>query len=341
MATVKWILEQMLRWRAGGVGRYGLLHRISSKLYSIRCPEAREEYMKFGTDDQIRFRIVTYMQKKYKKKLPTMQAEVEKECLAHETKSNKTIWMLWWQGIQNAPEIVKACYHSVLDNLGNQYDVVVLDKNNYKSYVDLPKDISDKILSGKFYFQKGQIALQFLSDLIRLSLLIKHGGIWMDATMYCTTDRVPNYIENADLFLYQVLFPSTWVTSTTMESWFIKSTSNNRILRLLQKILYDYIRTNTILADYLFIYVAMELVKKCYHTDFLRIPPVSNTGALCLQNYLFEKFDPDIFDVILRQSDFHKLTWKGNGADLEKEGTFYQHILNQDRIQMAKIETIK
>lgn len=85
----------------------------------------------------------------------------------------KTIWMYWSQGWENAPEIVKQCRYSwVLMNPG--WDVVALDADLVSGYVDM----SD-LLAGK------DIGHAAYSDVLRLHLLHKFGGVWVDATTVC------------------------------------------------------------------------------------------------------------------------------------------------------------
>ena len=43
---------------------------------------------------------------------------VRNEASALEHKRNKIIWFCWLQGIENAPEVVKACYRSLQRHLG-------------------------------------------------------------------------------------------------------------------------------------------------------------------------------------------------------------------------------
>ena len=50
-------------------------------------------------------------------------------------RSNK-IWMCWWQGLDSAPEIVKACVESVRRNAGGREVIIITDKNvsNYVKF---------------------------------------------------------------------------------------------------------------------------------------------------------------------------------------------------------------
>ena len=98
-----------------------------------------------------------------------------------EKKINKKspIWMLWFQGIENAPPIVKACIQSVKKNSGG-HKVHVLSKNDLEKYIKLPEFIIQK-------FKNKIISFAHLSDIIRMGLLYKYGGYWIDATYFLTT----------------------------------------------------------------------------------------------------------------------------------------------------------
>lgn len=86
---------------------------------------------------------------------------------------SSNIWTLWWQGLEQAPEIVKVCLKSQRENMvskGFQYTVIT--KDNWKQFIDLPKHIIEKMENGK-------ITLTHFSDIIRAELLKQYGGIWM------------------------------------------------------------------------------------------------------------------------------------------------------------------
>lgn len=47
------------------------------------------------------------------------------------------IWVMWWQGEENMPPIVKRCVASIRANSG-QHPVNVLSRDNYSDYIQLP-----------------------------------------------------------------------------------------------------------------------------------------------------------------------------------------------------------
>jgi len=86
----------------------------------------------------------------------------------------RRIWILWFQGIINAPHIVKKCVGSWV-KLNPGWEVIILDNSNVSKYVDL--DIPENVID--------RISLAHRSDLVRIQLLSKYGGVWADATTLC------------------------------------------------------------------------------------------------------------------------------------------------------------
>lgn len=101
------------------------------------------------------------------------------------------MWVLWWQGIDKAPDIVKICIQSIRKNIGNR-NLVILDESNFRDYTNLnPK--YENLLNA------GAISKTQFSDLLRLNLLYNRGGVWLDST-YLLTGELPNCISDLHFF---------------------------------------------------------------------------------------------------------------------------------------------
>ncbi len=85
-------------------------------------------------------------------------------------------WSMWWQGEEQAPEIVKACLRSQRSRLPPEVEYTVITEENYEKYVRVPRYIMEKVA-------RGDISRTHLSDIIRWMLLYQYGGLWMDATI--------------------------------------------------------------------------------------------------------------------------------------------------------------
>lgn len=86
----------------------------------------------------------------------------------------KIIWIMWLQGLDEAPFVVKQCYAS-WKRLNPGWRVIFLDETNVGDYVDV-----DAILHAE-----SQVQVQARSDIIRINLLATYGGVWADATCFC------------------------------------------------------------------------------------------------------------------------------------------------------------
>ena len=86
----------------------------------------------------------------------------------------KTIWFVWFQGLRNAPYVVRKCHESwVVRN--PDWRVVALDE------ATLPSVASVNYSAGNI----AGLSRQHQADLLRLDLLGHHGGAWADATCFC------------------------------------------------------------------------------------------------------------------------------------------------------------
>jgi len=88
---------------------------------------------------------------------------------------NKTIWLLWFQGWENAPYLQREVALS-WENNNPGWKIQYLDMNNLNDFI--------KYIDYMYDTNK-QISLQAKSDIVRLSLLKNHGGVWADSTMLC------------------------------------------------------------------------------------------------------------------------------------------------------------
>ena len=87
----------------------------------------------------------------------------------------KTIWIFWYQGFFEAPDFVKKCIFSWQFRNPN-YQINILDKNSVHDFITVPDYIT---------INRVDITHQKYANYIRLALLKKHGGVWVDANIYC------------------------------------------------------------------------------------------------------------------------------------------------------------
>jgi hypothetical protein len=107
----------------------------------------------------------------------------------------RIIWFLWFQGLDNAPDVVRKCYESWVAR-NPTWRVVNLDASMLSSV-------------SRVDYSAGNIAAlsqQHKADLLRLDLMANHGGVWADATCFCVQpldDWLPQKMESGFFAFYR------------------------------------------------------------------------------------------------------------------------------------------
>ena len=94
-------------------------------------------------------------------------------------KEDCPIWTMWYQGIEAAPPIVRSCIQSIIENRA-KHPVIIITRYNIDKYIKLPFYIMEKL-------NNNIISLTHFSDIVRVALLFKYGGYWIDSTFLITT----------------------------------------------------------------------------------------------------------------------------------------------------------
>lgn len=226
----------------------------------------------------------------------------------------KIIWWCWLQGEDQAPPVAKTCLASLRRNLPN-YEVRVLTWENLRQYVDLPQVIYDK-------FDAGWIAGAHFSDILRLALLSKYGGFWIDSTVYCSDDRLFRSIEKKNMFMYQNLMTTT-SRIIKMSNWFIASKKDNPYLKEVSQLLIDYYSNSNFTEDYFACHLLLTLFAKKYADIWDGMDIYSNNNPHILQYMMNKPYDDELFNRIMAKSSVHKLN---HHVRLAEGDTFYHHL---------------
>jgi len=234
--------------------------------------------------------------------------------------NSKKIWVCWFQGIENAPHLVQQCYRTLNEQLPDR-EIVLLTEENFRNYVTLPSFIEEKA-------KQGIIPKAHFSDLIRLELLIRHGGTWIDSTVLCSGGNIPSYMLDSQLFLFQNLKPGTDGQSTRISNWFITACTNHPLLMLTRDLLYEYWKKHNKLVDYFIFHDLFELAIEAYPEEWNAVIPFPNSIPHILLLRLFTPYDHDLWSALKDMTPFHKLSYKHTPEQLSLKGTYYETLFH-------------
>lgn len=238
------------------------------------------------------------------------------------------IWVYWHQGIDQMPEIVRICVDSLMKNKGIN-KVVLITKYNLADYITIPKDILKK-------FETGIISNAFFSDIIRVNLLSKYGGLWIDSTVYVAKEIDLSKICNNSFFTVKNdnLNNKITISDFRWTTFFMVSPKNMYVFGELKEMMYFYIRHHSKLIDYLLIDFLMDYIYR--HDDKFsicldRILP-TNPMIHTFVNLLDMPFDMNVYDKILEDSFLFKLNYRLHpGQKVGNRQTFFGYLKNNMR----------
>ncbi|HEV0635685.1 TPA: capsular polysaccharide synthesis protein, partial [Streptococcus pneumoniae] len=230
--------------------------------------------------------------------------------------SNK-VWICWFQGEEHAPELIKTCIQSMRNQLQGR-EIIVLTEKNISDYTEIPGYIIEK-------YKKGWISRAHYSDILRIDLLCRHGGLWVDATVLNTGGDFSNL--EVPLFVYKSLNLSRKDSQAIVaSSWLISSYSNHPILLYTRKLLWAYWRRKNSLCNYFLFHICFTIATERYPIEWSAVPTFNNHSPHILHFELNEQFSEKRWEQLKHISAFHKLNHHidySSGVN-----TFYKFIVS-------------
>lgn len=196
----------------------------------------------------------------------------------------KIIW-LYWDNPDTMPWIIKFNIYKIKKN-NSDFKLVVLNKNNYTKYIDLSMfDFNTRKFNTPQYF----------SDILRMFLLSKFGGIWIDSSLIIWKNLKNLIKENDELVFFENKHNSKGNT-LALEIWFMATIPNHPFINKVKDIM---IKLNTFhkIKKFLYRKLKSEKIIKQYNT--------SNKYHLTqhIINYICQKHPKLIKNIRLYNSD--------------------------------------
>lgn len=238
--------------------------------------------------------------------------------------SNRIIWTLWWQGEENAPPLVRACIDTMKKN-SNGARLIVITRDNIADYIVLPNYILEKNA-------KGYICNAALSDIIRYALLEKHGGLWLDSTIFVSKPIPPEYFTYSFFSQHtQPVEKTAWVQNNAYHGFVVGGKPGAKMVSFAKEMFFEYWKTHDTAVDYLMVDYILYLAMREYPEIRQEINslPWSSERLYELVSLLDSPFDKAHFDQLCDACIFSKLDWHRKYRDTVRgRPTYYHHLLN-------------
>lgn len=240
-------------------------------------------------------------------------------------KNSKIIWTLWMQGYKNAPELVKCTIDSIRKFAElNNFQFILLEEDTIEKYIVFPKLIKEKMDLGIIDYTK-------ISDILRVSLLAKYGGTWVDATIYMKEEfdsslLLQNYytIKTGGIEDY-----SPNISNNRWKGFFLSG--NSSLFSFTRDFFFEYYSRYDIAVDYLLIDYIFDIAYKYNEkikNQMLELEK-SNPNLFWLENHLGDEFDQKVWNNIIETTKVFKTTYKLSEEIKSNKNNFYSKLIDR------------
>lgn len=239
------------------------------------------------------------------------------------------IWICWWQGIEELPDLCQGCIHSLRMHLPmDKVQLHFITLENCQEYVTFSESIIDK-------FNSGKITLTHLSDLLRVELLHRYGGMWVDATIFLTRPLPEDFWQQelfTPAFSYSLFGYDIPRSRWTPSLWYVKD-KGHPLFAYLTRALMHYWEYEDELVHYFLIDYLIDL-------GIRSLLPVQEAISACLvspdtlYNFQIQRnqaYRPAQWKKIEAASYFYKCNRRENYLPFQANGqlTNYGYFLSK------------
>lgn len=244
-----------------------------------------------------------------------------------EQTKNAPIWVCWWTGEESAPDLVKQCIKSIRHNSGI-HQVNIITKDTYKTYLDIPKYIMDKV-------ENNEMCLANFSDYLRAALLEKYGGLWLDATIFCSTKIPEDYFEIPFFTCKSEPVDCRYISRFRWTSFCLGGWKKNIFYRFFKEAFEHYWKIQICAIDYLLVDYIIEIAYSNIPKIREQIEAVelNNQHRDDLQAAMNRAESAEMFHALLKSDTvLYKLSWRESYSLKTNEGreSIYAYFLKEN-----------
>lgn len=243
---------------------------------------------------------------------------------------NYPIWVMWWQGENKMPEVVKICYASILKNAGS-HPVNLITNCNYEKYLDGMPYLENLITR----VNNNSLSVTHFSDICRCWLIYTYGGFWVDATILLT-DNIDNVVTNKIFVSCIIKNRERHPGYLDCSAFFFYCSKHNPMYKFVYEVLTKHVLNHNEFICYFMINYCILIAYEQF--DYARYTisqsPIFPNYAhyfvrvLANRNHLNDAFNEKRFLSITKKIPFLKLSYKFAFDEYTENGrlTYYGYI---------------
>lgn len=222
-------------------------------------------------------------------------------------KENEPIIWLYWNDVSKMPDMVKSCIERIHKN-ANGNRVVIVTEDTVKDYLMLDEVVWNK-------YNAGKISRTHFCDIVRIALLYKYGGVWLDCTLLLT-QPLPKDVIEADFYTNRLKSGDTQnVCGGRWSTFMLACHPGNLMMRASLDVFIEYWKryddiVSYVWMDYIFNLIYNEIPSVRQMIDDV---PYNNPDIWIQQLNIAKPFTREQFDALL--SDKSRFMWKFSYKD--------------------------
>lgn len=236
------------------------------------------------------------------------------------------IWVCWFQGIENAPPLVRMCVQSI--KAATKHPVNVISNNNISEFFVFPEYITKK-------YQQGLITNAQFSDIVRMALLSEYGGLWIDATIFIP-NSIPEDVFYNEFYTCKRNLHSIYYISDYRWTSFLNGCQKDCVVqKAMNDLFLEYWKKEDYLIDYLLVDYFMEVIYRNLPSvkDLVDELPYNNSLIDELQAKMNDKYIEKDYKELVDSKDTYlfKLSWRLSFQQETKDGelTYFGFLLKK------------
>ena len=242
-----------------------------------------------------------------------------------EMSNHAPVWVFWLQGKEKMPELIRICHQSI-ESFAGSHPIKLLDKDNIRDYVSFSDDVWNRV-------EKGGLKVQHLADMIRVQLIRKYGGLWLDASVFCHKE-IPEAVFQKPVFSLKGELMPEFVSKNRWTTFLMGGLPGNVLCSFLDDFFMEWSNSRRPFIDYFMLDCAISLAYENIPAvrSELDLIPIADGDCYWLNRML----DQPVNEELLREfseekSVFYKVAWNRQRNNGDNSFTLYNYLQKHNK----------